>query len=58
MWYQNSGKLTGDTIRMHTCGDYDAIQRFTTENQVQEPRIGSPKELKPPKGQFILEDYD
>lgn len=58
MWYKHSGKLTGDNVRMHTCGDYDAIKRFTAENSVKSPEIGSPGGLKPPKGQFILQDYD
>jgi hypothetical protein len=58
MWYRNSGKLTGDSIRMHTCNDYEAIMKFAAEKGVPQPDVRSPDGLRPPKGQFILQDYD
>jgi len=58
MWYRDSGKLTGDSIRMHTCNDYDAIKQFAAEKGVTQPPVGSPNSLRPPKGQFIMQDYD
>jgi hypothetical protein len=44
---------------MHTCGgDYESIVQFAAEKGVAAPPLGAPNGLKPPQGQFILEDYD
>ena len=58
LWYGQSGKLTGDNARMHTCGNYDIIKEFVAEKGVKEPALGSPEALKPPKDAFVLQDYE
>ncbi|KAI1739813.1 hypothetical protein F4680DRAFT_466302 [Xylaria scruposa] len=58
LWLGNGGRLTGDNVRMHTCGDYDAIKQFVIDNGVQKPPQGTEGALKPPKGAFTLKDYD
>ncbi|KAJ8131584.1 hypothetical protein O1611_g2040 [Lasiodiplodia mahajangana] len=58
LWYHNSGKLTGENVRMHTCGNYDVIKQFVAEKGVKAPPLGTQGALKPPEGAYTLKDYD
>ncbi|KAI1815966.1 hypothetical protein GGS20DRAFT_275679 [Poronia punctata] len=58
IWIGDTGKLTGENKRMHTCGNYDAIKQFVAENAVRQPPKGRPESLIPPEGAFIAADYD
>ncbi|KAI1415627.1 hypothetical protein F5Y13DRAFT_187120 [Hypoxylon sp. FL1857] len=54
VWAGQTGRLTADMDRTHTCRDYEAVRQFVKQNSIPRPTNG---EVKPKPGDHVVDDY-